>query len=865
MSKYQIIFTSCKRGINGTNEGLQVYSHSLNIIGNVNDYAKNLLPYHPPALPQGEAMTEEKAKTMPRSFVYRQLPNQASAIVLKTYLGREQLEPKGILENYISHGIIMEEGELKDYPAEYFGSGMFKTRMEPEEANSPVSPPFLPRPELIKGQKVNLENIITFLSTDNRIGIFKKMLAAMLAYKTARKPVVICDSPGNTIMWIAALHYALPLETALTVNFSTYEQDPSRSGSQICGVIPGAYIPAKGHWVFDLSGRTFPDIEAEGSFFDFISTGFASSYESIQDFHKFVMEKLTYRSIDEEYCSAYSLYALFKNGIANLPYEDFKGAVSTADKYGTNDVKMEVLVKIFADRKFVLTTHDDYALEIFKALLNKYPMVDPATQDYIRGMVGEKVIASFVSPKANKDSFEEIYAQLEAMCHGFDIPAILMKDANIKPLMATAKRDPEQWRWDFMIDMICDYVQTQDIPVEHLSLEHKTGQLIGDIVSTRLEAGPNSGFALITRMLARFSEDWNYLANLALNLEGVILDSPDSETLVYKHWAHVYDMFASYQSTNRQHIYKLFLLIDREDQVFDMYCVFMGKAAHAKTANELFQEQVGLKYGQYLQEYLLRIYEQYYGYLKTRKESAASAAKRELLKQIAQENISTDFANELVGEILDEIPFGALSKDNEKLVSTLLDYFRGQRAENMPKRLVLLASGMLLGNVRSAYELENAVGTARRIASSETIILDGLTGAEADKYISWVAPALFSCSKSSEELVKSFEIFKHSKASSGSFITVCAKEALRGSKGDYGSMMVFLGFLFRVGSVDDRQEVGRVFCKLKTQKLEALNEAVQEKFQEDKKYLFYWSEVHEVAAKTNPILNSIGNLFRRKK
>ena len=365
MSKHQIIFTSCKRGISGTNEGLQVYSHSLNIIGSISDYAKNLLPYQPPALANTEIMTEEKAKSMPRSFVYRRLSKQAGAIVLKTYIGREQLEPKGFIDNYISHGIIIEEDELKDYPAEYFGSGMFKTRMEPEEISTPDTPFYLPTPELLKGQKVNLKSVVDFLDTDNRIGIFKPMLAAMLAYKTSRKPVIICDSPGNIIMWIAALHYALPLEIALTVNFSTYEQDPSRSESQICGV--GPYSPAKGHFVFDFTQRSFPSIEADGSLLNFIAASLVSSCENLQSFHKFIMEKSSYRNADEDYYDAFALYTLLKDGLVDLPLDGFKGAVRMADKYGTNDTKMDVLSKIFADRKFSLTVYDEYALEIYKA------------------------------------------------------------------------------------------------------------------------------------------------------------------------------------------------------------------------------------------------------------------------------------------------------------------------------------------------------------------------------------------------------------------------------------------------------------------------------------------------------------------
>jgi len=873
MSKHQIIFTSCKRGIAGVNDGQQVFSHNEAFKGSGSDHVKSLFSYQVPTLPLGEVMTEERATTMPQSFLYRRLPDGTCAIALKTYLGRDYMGPAGRFGNYLSHAVIVDEDDMKVYPAEIYENGLLRSRMDFDEVNSSDRPAFLPEPELTKGYTVSVENVTSFLGQGERIMAFNKMLAAMLSFKTARKRVVICDTKENIIMWIAALHYALPLEIALNVNFATYEYDPSRSHAQICGVVPDgtAYNTgvANSHFTFDFMNGIVPDIRAEGSFYEFIDMGFSFSYDSVRDFHNFVLNRLTYREADEEYLTAYTLYSLLAGGLNNLSIEAFTNAIKFADAYAHDKDKMEIVNKILSEKGFILSAPDEFSLEIFKALLNKYPTVNASTQDYIKALVTEKVITAFASPSAYKDDYTRFYKALDALCQGksINIPNELMKDINRKNLLTALERSADQWRWDFMVEMLCDYIIAQRVPVENLSLDHKLGKLMGDILSARLAADTNSGFVLVTRIIARFASDWNYLANLALNLEGVILDARDSETLHKKHWKYVYDMFATQQPGNRQEIYRLFLSLGREDQVFDMFCEFMRRAANIRAAYDLFKEQAEIRNRQYQEEYILRIYGIYYDFLNQRRESGTSGAKRDLLKQIARANMSPDFAPPLIKGVLEEIPLAPLSRENEEMVTILLDYFRGQRAANMPERLMLLASGLLLGKARSAYEMEGAVQSALRVAASNQINLAGLSEADAEKYLGWVAPAMFMSSKSPRDLIANYEVFKHSRVSSGSFISITAKESIRASKErkEYSCIMLFLEFLFNVGSAEDRKEVGRIFCKLSRQNLETLNEAVNEDYKDEMKFLLYWSEVHEVAEKTNPILAGIGNLFRRRK
>ena len=84
MSVHQIIYTSCMRGINGVNDGQQIFSYDAQFEDFNNDDIKSLFSYQPPALNPGVIMTEEIAATLPHSFIFRRLEDGKCALSLST-------------------------------------------------------------------------------------------------------------------------------------------------------------------------------------------------------------------------------------------------------------------------------------------------------------------------------------------------------------------------------------------------------------------------------------------------------------------------------------------------------------------------------------------------------------------------------------------------------------------------------------------------------------------------------------------------------------------------------------------------------------------------------------------------------------
>ena len=103
MAKHQIIYTSCMRGIDGVNDGQQIFSYDESFADGKADEVKSLFTYQVPTLPVGTLMTEEIALTMPAAFSYRLLKSGRASVTLNTYLGRDYMGSAGRFGKHLSH------------------------------------------------------------------------------------------------------------------------------------------------------------------------------------------------------------------------------------------------------------------------------------------------------------------------------------------------------------------------------------------------------------------------------------------------------------------------------------------------------------------------------------------------------------------------------------------------------------------------------------------------------------------------------------------------------------------------------------------------------------------------------------------
>lgn len=876
MSLHQIIYTSCMRGINGVNDGQQVFSYDASFKDANNDEVKSLFSYQPPALEPGVIMTEEIALTLPKSFTYRKLDNGACALALNTYLGRDYMGSAGRFGNHLSHVVIADESDMQNYPCEFYGSSLLRNHMEFEEVNNPNRPDFLPEPVLERGFTVDIDTVIDFLSVDDRIEIFKNMLHAVLAFETERKRVVICDEPENVILWIAAIEYALPLKTALGINFSTYDFDPSLSASQICGVIPkGTRYTAESqrlHFVFDLYQNSCAEFEKDELYFDFIDTSMSFSYDSLQDFHRFILEGYSYDKADEKMYAAYRLYSLLSDGISGLTENEIKAALDFASEYALPAEQLRILQILFEQKDYLLRTDIQSFLCVMRYAISKYEVLSEDYRTVIKNLMVDRVLYEFLNNESGESSFASFYDEVDSVCRdsGFSVATELMRKSNREKLFAVMHNDIATWKIAFIVKVVSTFVKDQRVSVNDFLIDAPLGQTYYGLVQAVYSKNAQNGFFLVTRILDEFSVDCSYLVNMALNIEGMLFDLPNGNQEVASMWKYFGQTMVKSQRDDFATAYSVLGSYQRYEQIYMLYSLAMSNATGIAESQHIFNEHYKAfvtRDRDYSQQYGDQILNDYYRRLESSDSESAYDAKLDLFSIVSSAKIDVPFAESLVKDIVKIIPFESPSRENSKLIQGAFEYLYNNLRKPVTGKLLLLVIAMVLEKCKKTSQLHDAFESLERLTANAKADMSRVTERSAERYFDWLLPEVCEICERTSDIESLYDLFEMPSDVASLFFTSCAKIYLKQSKGDkdYGIFCEFLGLVFKKGNSQIREEIGKVLCKLSKQKLSDLDESVKDVFHSDRTALRQWDEIKDVAESTSPILNNLSNLFKRKK
>lgn len=879
MAKHQIIYTSCMRGINGVNDGQQVYSYDEGFSDCKSEDVKSLFTYQVPNLQPGVIMTEEIASSMPAAFMYRRLKNGNVSVSLNTYLGRDYMGSAGRFGNHLCHAIVTDFKDMSVYPCELYRGASLRNFMEYEEVNNPNPPEFLSEPVIEKGYVVNSDTITEFLEIGENLDYYKQMIAAMLKYPMEKKRVIICDEQDNIVKWVASLHYALPLDIAKTVNFTTYEFDPELSSSQICGVINegsrynvGSYISSGRHYVFDFINMRFSEVGGDSPYLDFIDTAFSFSYDSLQEFHDFVLNETRFRNATEELYSAYYLYSFLKDGIAEVNINQFNKGIEFAEKYVTDEIKLGIVSKVIDEESVLNKIDNEYALTVLGYLLNTYSLLTMNQKNAVKKIVVNRIIAAISDATIKEEAFIILYNDIDRIARSINlsIPAELMNNETHPKLLYIIGQSVALWKVYFIVRVISDYVKDMKLSLDELYPDRAIGGLYYGIVKAAYALGRKHGFDLIEDILNNFQNSGIYLVNMALNMEGFLNDLQ----LDHKDTKHLWDYFVTLVlNMTKEEIHQIneaFAEYERFEEMFMLYKARMKNEQNLKKAKEIFSDTfkywIGRK--QKRAEDVLKIYEEIY----EKKIGSLSNEDRfkyseEILYIAMKMEVKDEYVNSLVAAISEYIPIENPNKENEKWIIKIQQYQLDVCNQKINGRLLLLYIGLQFNKIIKAKDIERAINQIMVVADEHGADVSRLGGDKLENYFEWILANPFKYSLSQDDLTNIYQLFIMSKEESRFFMEYCCKNIYRAckDKNNYRDFAEFLKFMFECGTADDVDNTGKYLCKLSKQKLEELDKEMLSLFKRDQKDAHKWKEVRDIAESTNSLLNNLSGLFKRKK
>ena len=872
MSLHQIIYTSCMRGINGVNDGQQIFSYDSGFKDANNDDVKSLFSYTPPVLQPGVIMTEKIALTMPQSFTYRKISDRSCAIALNTYLGRDYMGSAGRFGNHLSHVIVMDDNDLTAYPCEYYGSSILRNRMEFEEVNNPNPPDFLPAPVLEKGFVVDVDSITEFLGVDSRLEIYKDMLFAMLAFEDQRKRVVICDEPENIVMWIAALEYALPLQNVIDINFSTYEYDPSLSVSQICGVVPDGtrfnYDSTRLHFVFDFVKNQFPEFEKDNDFFDFIDTAFSLSYDSLCDFHDFLTNGYTYKKADSDYYSGYALYSLLVDGIGQYLYQRISSSISFCEKYATKEELARVIEELITNSDQLLELESNSFLCICGFISSHINLASNNLKSQFKQIVINKVLSVFVSEDVSENEFSSFYNSVDSVAHncGFSVSKELMLGDNRSDLFKVMQGDISNWKISFVVHVVSSYAKQTIKSVDELSFEAPIGQIYYGILKAVYSRNTQNGFFLVKEIIDEYSDNSTYSLNMSMNLEGMLLDVSDNNQ-VASMWKYFCQTYVNKQRSKLETACSFFEEYKRYPQIYMLYSISLEDSSDVLSCQKtfkLFFNKYILCNKEYSKHFLIKTFDAYYDRLRDFDSNSSRDAKIELFDLILNYKINVSFADELVSDLMKEVPLEKPTRENVKLIKNAFNYTYNINHQRVSGKLLLILIGMVLEDVKSRRQLQEKINQIDTMSQGYQADLSRVSEKSALSYLDWILPIICDICQTSEEIESIYQFFSMPTKVEQYFFSECTKNYLKNSKDrkDYSILCEYLDFVFDNSSASIRKDVGKALCKLNKQKLAEIDEMVCEKHRSQKQVLKYWDEIKETAESTNSFFNDIGNSFK---
>lgn len=898
------------RGIDGVNDGQQIFSYDMSFSASKSDDVKGLFTYQVPALPPGTLMTEETAGTMRPSFMYRLLKNGSAAVTLNTYLGRDYMGSAGRFGNQLSHSIICDFSDFNVYPCEMYAGTALRSRMEFEEVNNPDPPAYLPEPELTRGYVIDTDSVIEFLSIGDNLEYYRKMVVAMLRFPAEKKRLVICDEPDNIAKWIAALHYTMPLDIAKKINFTTYDFDPELSPAQICGVIPEGsrynvqdYLSSNRHYVFDFINHQFSNIarnsdqnsdpnndrnndpnndqhndqiKAEGIFMDFLDTAFSFSYDSLTEFHDFVTEKTCYRDCSHGYYAAYYLYCLLSEGIAEITQDEFEEIVAFAGEYLSDTIRKELIDKLTDESEAINQLDHEYALQVLGTMLQSMSILNREQQTTVKQMIVDRLILSLSAEGISEASFVPLYDRIDDMARNINlsIPAEFMVERNRESLLGVLGQHVKLWKVLFIVRIIGDYVKDMELSADELYPDHAIGKIYFGIVEMVYASGRQNSYELAERIIDSFKDHLVYYVNMSLNMEGFLKDLELKDTELTYLWDYFYETTLAMDSSSIEAVNRLLREYDRFDDMYQLYARQIKKKTSIADARDCFlaywstwfSKDSG--YGKAYAATALRDYEAIY----ERKIRDISEKERlpyatEILHLAMEKQITEDYVKTLCEAVCEAIPLEKVRADDRKTVEGIIEYQTEVMQEPIGGRLLLLWIAIQLGQAVAKRDIAAITRNIRNtVAENGGARLSGMSEGKIKDYFEWAFAAINDFSLTADDLTAVYELFSFHRLEQKLFMEYWCKMTYRKSKGDkdYADFGEFLSFMFGIGSLDDQDMAGQYLCKLSKQKREDLDREMKEFFKRDRKGARAWDNVKDIAESTNPMLKNLSGLFKRK-
>lgn len=889
---HQVIYTSCRRGIEGASDGQQIYSYDSGFREVPRDQIKGIFSYQLPSLPPGQVMTEELAPTMPRSFTWRRFGDKNCALTLATYLGRDYMGSAGRFGNYLCHSVVGDAAEFDLYPCELYGNGLLRSSMEFDEVNSTETPPFLDEPVLEPGDEITPDSVLEFLEEDDRMERFRQMLHAVLHFTTEKRRLIICDEPENIIFWIAALQYAFPLANAKKITFSSYDFDPELSGSQICGVISSGtrydarnYIASRRHYVFDFLQDQYSEVEEdsrETPLLDALETWFSLDYDDVKSFHEFLQENTTYDEADLGYADAFLFYKLCSQGLSELESGEFEFIRDFSLHYADDGGRRMLMEKLLENTSDIRDLPQEDAVGVYAFIAANMRGLGSELTEKVGDLLLERILFTLTNPDVAEDDFDRLYQSVvsDARNQGISVVREFFRPETVLLLQNAleGKRLPA-WKYDKFANIFREHVRFDGVSREDMEQGHLEGDLYALVLKTAYDVEDKKGEEFIDAVLKSYQDDAHRMLDVVFTLDGALRDDEAKiEQRTGYLWGQVLGTAAAGGKESQDLVYQTLASERRYQEMTELLCLCAANCADFEAKHQMFLnywkqrvEMDAALAGDSAGEVLAAYVKQYQMAQLPNDKKIVYAF--EMLSRAAKVQANDGqgmLHSQAMGELLESILAEVSYKEAEERYRYLITDVNSKRRsyyEPIQGKALLMEMGLNLSGCKGDGGFRNELKTLHDKGEVVGDLFSRFSAKEAKKYCEW---AMRNISTYAHMEADDFKMFwdllglqdktSHGEASM-EVLKYITQELLQETKKPENdqvldSFVAFVHFLFDNCNPGEFTTVSKVVSGLGKQKIAALDEKVKGQMKDA--YLTKWNNLVQEANNTG----LIGRIFK---
>lgn len=307
MAAHQIIYTSCRRGIEGTSDGFQVFSYdeklpSIPAAGSSQGY--NALFVDPVPHDLGFSI-----------FGYHPLDGDYCLYCNNTRLPHDYMGPQGRSGNMLRQSFLVPWADMSFAPIELMGSSVLRSQMGPE-VQSAEKPDYLPCVDLAPAGNVTFDEVCEWLEDEDMADSMGELLAKLFAAKMGGKQLVVVATAEEAAQIIGAISYALPLRLSRQISFVLGADDATEASGDIINASAEAIAAApdyvtSGWIVFDPhnpdSNGSYAGVDG---YLGFVELSYSLNPKRLADFCSFVQEHTMAKFMLGALDDAHDLWAL---------------------------------------------------------------------------------------------------------------------------------------------------------------------------------------------------------------------------------------------------------------------------------------------------------------------------------------------------------------------------------------------------------------------------------------------------------------------------------------------------------------------------------------------------------------------------